>query len=195
MKKILPYLENKKFKNAHFMEIKRNMDTLNPIHVEGLHNKNGVTGLMYNYAMSLYNITKFLRTIYKADIEPKVKKVPYIPPKPLPETRIVNEEEMNMIIGSKNNKRFDQFKVKLHSDIFNENLMLSVAESKGHQIEPSAEAEPPIDINEESAKDRIKQLKRMIKEMENKQLRDQKGKIFTMFKLSEELNQTFSENS
>ena len=52
MKKILPFLEDKKLNNSHFFEIKRCMDTLNPIHVEALHNKNGITGLLYNFAMS-----------------------------------------------------------------------------------------------------------------------------------------------
>lgn len=90
--KILPYLEDKRLADSHFIEIKRYMESLNPNHVEALHKKNNVTGLVYNYVMACFNITKFLRSIYKIDIEPKIKKIPYNPPKPAPETRIIQED-------------------------------------------------------------------------------------------------------
>ena len=51
-KKILPFLEDKKIPESHFFEIKRYMETLSPTQIEVLHNKNGVTGLMFNYAMA-----------------------------------------------------------------------------------------------------------------------------------------------
>lgn len=72
------------------------MELLNPNQVEALHRKNGVTGLIYNYVMACFNITKFLRSIYRVDSEPKVKKIPYKPPKPAPETRIINQEDMKV---------------------------------------------------------------------------------------------------
>ena len=73
MKKILPFLEEKRLPDSHFIEIKRYMETLSPPQVEALHRKNGVTGLIYNYVMATYNITKFLRSIYKVDSEPRIK--------------------------------------------------------------------------------------------------------------------------
>lgn len=118
LKKILPFLEEKRLLDAHFIEIKRYMETLSPTQVEALHRKNGVTGLIYNYVMATYNLTKFLRSIYKTDSEPVVKKIPYNPPKPKPETRIMTEEDMSLLIA----KKQSTFKVKLHSDIYNENL-------------------------------------------------------------------------
>ena len=50
-----------------------------------------------------------MRSIYKVENEVKVKKAPYTRPKPIPETRIVSGEDMNMIIAPKRNK-FDSFK-------------------------------------------------------------------------------------
>ena len=73
MKKILPFLEDKKINEPHYIEIKRYMETFSPVQVEALHRKNGVTGIFYNYIMACYNITKFLRSIYKDNSEPKVK--------------------------------------------------------------------------------------------------------------------------
>ena len=52
------------------------------------------------------------------DEPPIIKKIPYNPPKPKPETRIINEDDMNLLISSKQNL----FKVKLHSEIYNENV-------------------------------------------------------------------------
>ena len=49
MKKILPFMEDKRINDSHFVEIKRYMELLNPTQVEALHKKNGVTGLLYNY--------------------------------------------------------------------------------------------------------------------------------------------------
>ena len=49
------------------------MELLNPTQVEALHKKNGVTGLLYNYWMAWFNITKFLRSIYKVEEPPIIK--------------------------------------------------------------------------------------------------------------------------
>jgi hypothetical protein len=135
------------------------METLSPTQVEALHRKNGVTGLIYNYVMATYNITKFLRSIYKVDTEPRVKKVPYNPPKPKPETRIMTEEDMSLLVSKKQNT----FKVKLHSDIYNENLANSFANMKKEkQI---------MDVEK-----RIKQLKALKNSLKFKEEKDIKQK-------------------
>lgn len=159
MKKILPFMEDKKICDSHFVEIKRYMELLNPTQVEALHKKNGVTGLLYNYWMACFNITKFLRSIYKIDEPPIIKKVPYNPPKPKPETRIINEDDMNLLISSKQNL----FKVKLHSEIYNENLAAGF-----EYLQKEAEIK--------DTQNRVKELKKLKSQIQWKEKRERKQK-------------------
>ena len=172
MKKILPFLEDKKISESHFFEIKRHMETLNPSQIELLHNQNGVTGLVYNYAMACFNLTKFLRSVYKIDEEPKITVAPYNPPR-RKENRVLNAEEaakmtstigknlcVNHIVTSKQNN----FKVKLHSDMYNENL------ANGFE---SLKKENDIKNTEK----RIQELKRLKSQMQWKDKRKTKEKI------------------
>lgn len=169
MKKILPFLEDMKISDAHFVEIKRYMETLSPTQVESLHRINGVTGLIYNYVMAAFNITKFLRSIYKANEEPKIKKMPYKPPRPAPETRIMNEEDMNLIVASKQNR----FKVKLHSDMYNDNLAIGFGNMKKE-----------ADIKDTES--RIKALRKLKSDLQWKEKRDNKFHKEKMKKRDEE---------
>lgn len=169
MKYILPFLEDKRIPESHYIEIKRHIETLSPAHIEALHQKNGVTGLIYNYAMACFNITKFLRSVYNADSEPKVRKIPYNPPKPKPETRIISQEDMNTIVASKTKN----FKVELHSNIYNENVALAFENRKKE-----------ADIK--STETRIKELKRLKNNLQLKEKRDLKQKAELERKMDEE---------
>ena len=176
MKFILPFLEDKRVPEPHYIEIKRHIETLSPTHIEALHQKNGVTGLMYNYAMACFNITKFLRSIYNVDSEPKIKKIPYNPPKPKPETRIISQEDMNAIVASKPKN----FKVELHSNIYNENVALAFENRKKE-----------ADIK--STETRIKELKRLKNNLQLKEKRDLKQKAEKERKLDEEEYRKYQE--
>ena len=176
MKKILPFIEDKRINDSHFVEIKRYMELLNPTQVEALHKKNGVTGLLYNYWMACFNITKFLRSIYKIDEPPIVKKIPYNPPKPKPETRIINEDDMNLLISSKQNL----FKVKLHSEIYNENL------SAGFEYRQK-EAEI------KDTENRVKELKKLKSQIQWKEKRDRKQKEIEDRKKDEKVYRDYTE--
>lgn len=109
--------------------------------------------------MACFNITKFLRSIYKIDEPPIIKKIPYNPPKPKPETRIINEDDMNLLISSKQNL----FKVKLHSEIYNENL------AAGFEYRQK-EAEI------KDTENRVKELKKLKSQIQWKEKRDRKQK-------------------
>lgn len=159
IKKILPFLEDKRMPDPHYIEIKRYMESLNPTHVEVLHRKNGVTGIIYNYIMACFNLTKFLRTVHKVDEEPVVRRIPYNPPKPAPETRIMSQEDMNLIVSAKQSN----FKVKLHSDLYNENLAIGM-----ENLQKEAEIK--------STMDNIQRMKNMKAQMVWKEKRAIKAK-------------------
>ena len=71
---------------------------------------------------------------------------------------------MNLMVAPKRNK-FDSFKVKLHSDIYNENL-----QNGFEMIEK--------DIEIKSTQQRIKQLKDLKKQLEQNDQKERKSKYF-----------------
>lgn len=147
------------------------MENLDPTQIEALHNKNGVTGLVYNYSMACFNIVKFLRSVYKTDDEPKVRVAP-APRKKRPDTATMDSARkpkmasaqgkdlcVNQLVASKKNN----FKLKLHSQMYNENLQKGFDNlKKENQIKDTEK--------------RIKELKRLKSQMQWKEKRVTKSR-------------------